>query len=109
MDMLTYFNHNASAIVQSFGIQIGSSFIKVPIRVLPSPLMEYLNGQTVRTSRGAWRMDGLKFLTCSQPQGGAGHKWGIIYEENPRSRMSYRDLEQFKNKVSIINVKNELG
>uniref|UniRef100_A0A1I8MFR4 Piwi domain protein n=1 Tax=Musca domestica TaxID=7370 RepID=A0A1I8MFR4_MUSDO len=99
MDMLTYFNHNASAIVQSFGIQIGSSFIKVPIRVLPSPLMEYLNGQTVRTSRGAWRMDGLKFLTCSQPQGGAGHKWGIIYEENPRSRMSYRDLEQFKNKV----------
>ncbi|XP_073837343.1 protein argonaute-2-like isoform X3 [Musca autumnalis] len=99
MDMLQYFEHNASRIVQSFGIQIGSSFIKVPIRILPTPFMEYLNGQTVTTNRGAWRMDRQKFLDCSKPQGGSGHKWGIIYEDNPRSRLSFKDLDQFKNKV----------
>ncbi|XP_073836004.1 protein argonaute-2-like isoform X2 [Musca autumnalis] len=107
MDMLQYFEHNTSRIVQSFGIQIGSSFIKIPIRILPTPFMEYLNGQTVTTNRGAWLMDGQTFLDCSKPQDGSGHKWGIIYEDNKRSRLSFKDLDQFKNKV--LNTSKELN
>lgn len=104
MDILRYFNHNDSPIIRAFGIQIGSNFIKVPSRNLPAPYMEYLNGQTVTTNRGAWRMDRLKFLECSKPQGGAGHKWCIIYEQN--SRMSIKDLIDFKNNVRRMNVNN---
>uniref|UniRef100_A0A1L8EDG9 Putative germ-line stem cell division protein hiwi/piwi n=1 Tax=Haematobia irritans TaxID=7368 RepID=A0A1L8EDG9_HAEIR len=98
MNTLRYFSHNESPIIRAFGIQIGSSFIKVPMRNLPAPYMEYLNGRTVTTSRGAWRMDRMQFLECSKPQNGA-HKWCIIYEKNPRSRMSYNDLNNFKNNV----------
>uniref|UniRef100_A0A1I8PE29 Piwi domain-containing protein n=2 Tax=Stomoxys calcitrans TaxID=35570 RepID=A0A1I8PE29_STOCA len=98
MNILQYFKHNDSPIIRAFGIQIGSNFIKVPMRNLPSPYMEYLGGQTVTTFKGAWRMDGKKFLACSKPQGG-GHKWCIMYEKNPGSRLNYNELNNFKNNV----------
>lgn len=98
MDMLQYFNLNASKIVQSFGIKIDLNFIKVPIRVLPSPIIEYLNGQTVNVKRGGWMMDKQQFLICTKPQAGkqVGHKWAIIYQ----SGIDYIHLDNFKKSVS---------
>ncbi|XP_058985798.1 protein argonaute-2 isoform X2 [Musca domestica] len=97
MDMLQCFNLNASKIVQSFGIKIDLNFIKVPIRVLPSPIIEYLNGQTVNVNRGAWMMDKQQFLICTKPQAGkqVGHKWAIIYQ----SGIEYIHLDNFKKSV----------
>lgn len=97
MNILRFFDHNDSQIVRNFGIVLGSQFIKVQSRVLPAPFMEYLNGRTVTTSRGAWRMDGQQFLITSKTPN--GHKWAILYEENRRG-ISYQELDQFKKDVS---------
>lgn len=104
MDLLRYFNHNQNQIIRAFGLQIGSNFIKVPMRLLSSPRLEYLQGQTVSTFKGAWRMDRMKFLVCSKPPN--GHKWAILYEDNRNRRgISHHDLENFKNSVSATCLK----
>ncbi|XP_065361713.1 protein argonaute-2 [Calliphora vicina] len=98
MELLRYFAHNDNQIIREFGLRIGSNFIKVPMRLLPAPYMEYLQGQTVTTFKGAWRMDNLKFLMTSKPPN--GHKWAILYEESSNNRgISYHDLESFKSNV----------
>lgn len=101
MELLAYFEHNTNQIIRGFGLTISSDFIKVPMRMLPSPYMEYLQGQTVTTMRGAWRMDDKKFLICSKPP--SGHKWAILYEESRgRGGLSYHDVENFKSAVSSV-------
>lgn len=104
MDLLSYFDHNVNPTIRHFGLSLGSSFLKVPIRLLPSPSLEYLQGRTVRTFKGAWRMDDNKFLICSNPPN--GHRWAILYEESRGGRgISYHDLEEFKTLVCLINTK----
>ncbi|XP_046807232.1 protein argonaute-2 isoform X3 [Lucilia cuprina] len=101
MELLRYFDHNDNPIIREFGLRIGSNFIKVPMRLLPAPYMEYLQGQTVTTFKGAWRMDDIKnvkFLITSKPPN--GHKWAILYEESTNHRgITYHDLETFKSNV----------
>ncbi|XP_037807749.1 protein argonaute-2 isoform X1 [Lucilia sericata] len=101
MELLSYFDHNDNPIIREFGLRIGSNFIKVPMRLLPAPYMEYLQGQTITTFKGAWRMEDIKnvkFLITSKPPN--GHKWAILYEESTNNRgISYHDLETFKSNV----------
>ena len=99
MDLLKYFNHNDNIAIREFGLTIGQNFIKVPMRLLPSPFMEYFQGKTITTTKGAWRMDGMKFLTTSKPPD--GHKWAILFEKD-RCRRTHHDLEDFKKTVSIV-------
>lgn len=99
MELLNYFNHNANETIRQFGLTIGQNFLKVPMRLLPEPYMEYLQGRTVTTVKGAWRMDGMKFLVTSKPSG--GHKWAILYEAG-KCRRNHHDLEDFKKYVSIL-------
>ncbi|KAM7344905.1 argonaute 2 isoform 2-T2 [Cochliomyia hominivorax] len=101
IDLLRFFNHNDNPIICQFGIRVGSNFIQVPMRLLPAPSMEYLQGQTVTTFKGAWRMDGKKFLTCSKPLNADSHKWAIIYDDNCRGcrGFNHHALEGFKTNV----------
>lgn len=98
MELLKFFNHNVHPLIQMFGVRIGTNFIQVPMRLLDAPFMEYLQGQTVTTTRGAWRMDGKKFLISSKPSN--GHKWIILYEDDRNCRIKYPELEAFKSNVS---------
>lgn len=86
MRMLAHFNHNSDDIIRKFGIQIGASFIEVPMRLMKPPFLEYYAGQTILPYNGSWRLsDSNKFLLTKQPLG--QHKWAIIYSTRSRTSM----------------------
>uniref|UniRef100_A0A1A9WFG9 Piwi domain-containing protein n=1 Tax=Glossina brevipalpis TaxID=37001 RepID=A0A1A9WFG9_9MUSC len=96
MNLLAHFRHNENLTIRSFGIQLGSNFIKVHFRLLPPPELEYFGGRTARPRDGAWQLGDAKFLETSKVN--QGHKWAIIYEVNRRP-INTHSLEDFKKAV----------
>lgn len=61
MDMLKKIAHNSAPTLNQFGISLGTEFTNVPARILDAPTLQYKNN-TVRPSKGQWRIDNLQFL-----------------------------------------------
>lgn len=96
MELLQYFDHNSNPIVRAFGLNIGTNFIKVHMRLLPSPLVEYYQKKTLCVYRGAWRAENVNFLKgCSK--GNTEYRFAIIFEKNGAD---YNVLHMMKESVS---------
>lgn len=61
-DLLDNLCHNKNDVVQSFGLNVNDSFIKIPARILPAPTLEYAANKTINVRDGVWRPDNLSFL-----------------------------------------------
>uniref|UniRef100_A0A1A9Z3D6 Uncharacterized protein n=1 Tax=Glossina pallidipes TaxID=7398 RepID=A0A1A9Z3D6_GLOPL len=96
MNLMAHFRHNENLTIRSFGIQLGSNFIKVHFRLLPPPELEYCGGKTARPRDGAWQLADVKFLDTSKVN--QGHKWAIVYENKGRP-INAHSLEDFKRAV----------
>lgn len=70
MQLLHYFDHNANPVTRAFGLHLGTNFVKVHMRLLPPPLIEYYQGKTIYVCKGAWRPDNVSFLKPCIKSGG---------------------------------------
>lgn len=61
-DLLDSLCHNKNEVVQSFGLNVNDTFIKVPARILTAPTLEYAQNRTINVRDGVWRPDNLSFL-----------------------------------------------
>ncbi|XP_054735965.1 protein argonaute-2 isoform X2 [Anastrepha obliqua] len=93
MQKLEYFNINADRLVQAFGISVGEQFIKVPMRLLKAPAIEYHSSKYVEPRNGSWR--NLPFLETGAAFKKSGHKWAIIY--TPSRFLKYPTLMDLAN------------
>lgn len=46
-----------SALLNAWGVQIGSRMVEVQARVLPTPTLSFAKGKTLRVQNGSWHID----------------------------------------------------
>lgn len=100
MDLLRCFDHNSNPIIRAFGLKLGDNFIKVHMRLLPPPMIEYHNGKTLSVFKGVWRAENVAFLKPCVKENG-GYRFAIICEEQGAD---YNLLAMFKQGVCIEHI-----
>lgn len=96
-ELLKYFDHNSNPICRTFGLSLGSNFIRVHMRLLPPPLILYSQRRTITVMRGSWRADNVNFLKgCSKRD--AEYACAIACD---RASVDYNLLEILKQSVCV--------
>lgn len=96
INLLNHFLGKSNPVIENFGIKLGTNFIKVHMRILPPPSLEYYGGKIATTFKGSWRMEHMQFLKTTQVPN--DHKWAIIYEKRAAN---FNQVDAFKKAVSL--------
>ncbi|XP_055301016.1 protein argonaute-2-like [Sitodiplosis mosellana] len=100
MELLNKINHNRSAAITGFGMNVGNKFVDVAARQLDPPKIQYKNSKVIEPKNGVWNMFKEEFLLTDQKPAN-GLTWGILNADCSTDQSTIRELCNMLHRSSI--------